>query len=194
MKCSVGLIIAPLAAIVYAAPLGGQEGSSSSRDTGLVSMGSESPVTADNAGAVTSTVQITETTSLSSVRPSTVYAFSGASGATSNILELPTGSSELAPSSSDSMDDSSALSQFLDGGGISTSDSSSGSWRISSGIGSSTRVSLTTHHLASNMSSTVTSSIPSSSSSDNPSTSAGANKLALPLIAGGMVAGLAALL
>lgn len=149
-----------------------------------------------------------DTSSTSS--PATVYTFLGDSGSASDVLEMTTATlSDI--SSTTSVDESSALSQFLKGGSGSTTaaismsasettstgskavttgstiPSSSGSQKTSTSDVQSTSAS------KSGASSAYTSS--SSSSSAETSASAGANILNLPLLAaGGIAASIVALL
>ncbi|QLQ78076.1 hypothetical protein HG537_0A03230 [Torulaspora globosa] len=196
MEFRLSLIIIQLVVLAKAVALSGQEGTIGSlhQTQSVPTVVNHETVSVD---VVTSIVQATQTESLSSITASTIYAFSGESGTASDVLQLPTGSSGLLSlSSSDSVDDSSALSQFLNGAGVATSPraTKTGSLsraRIDSASFSSTPA---TTRLAANSSATMTSGRRSLSSANSISASGGANRIALPAITGGMLAGLFAFL
>ncbi|QLL30511.1 hypothetical protein HG536_0A03290 [Torulaspora globosa] len=196
MKFQLSLIIIQFVVLAKAVALSGQEGTAGSLYQ-TQSMPIAVPNETVSVGVLTSIVQATQTESFSSITPSTIYAFSGEPGAASDVLQLPIGSSGLLSlSSSDSVDASSALSQFLNGAGVATSLSVSKTGSLSrsrtdSASFSSTRA---TTRLAANSSATMTSDGRSSSSTNSISASGGAHRMASPAIAGGMIAGLVAFL
>lgn len=188
MRLVLGLTILELALIAQGAPLEEQSSSASEND-------SVSKVNSYTAAAVSSQLSSSSATPLES--PSTVYSFLGQSDGSSAILQMPTSNTQaLAASTSDSVDESSVLSQFLNGSTDPTST------RSQSGKGSSAvTTKYTSSGSASNSSSEQTSShskshnsSDASSSTGSITTSAGANRVGLPLVAGGIVAGLVALL
>ncbi|CCE93697.1 uncharacterized protein TDEL_0G03300 [Torulaspora delbrueckii] len=187
MKLVLGLTFLELALVAQCAPLNEQDSSAngSISTVGLVTTAAEQQASASDIA--------------SSQTPATVYSFLGESGdASSAILQMPTSSSEmLASATSDSMDESSAVSQFLNGSGdlnskqTATGRASSVTSIKSSGVSSASNSS---SRASSHANSSSGNSTGSSSSTNSVTTSGGANKMGLPLVAGGLVAGIVALL
>lgn len=112
---------------------------------------------------------------------STVYSFLGASGSDTSLLQMPTSAISLTSATmSGTVDESSALSQFLNGAGTAT--------MTSAAVTGGSRAP------PSNSSDEASSASVSSSSMASVTLSAGANSLGLPLVAGGVLAGLLALI